>query len=81
MVDLSIVGKLNDFKARVDALPERLLASVSYKQRGGLHFIRVGPVSGSWSIKRAKPALKRDASPDAPATVATISADRMRFVR
>ena len=82
LVDLSIIGKLNDFKARVDALPAKLAAQVSYKKIGGLHFVKIGKLSGSFSVKRAKPVIKRDNAPLAPPSVAVIDAARLsRFVR
>ena len=57
MVDVSLVGKLNAFKARVDSAIERLVSVdpadyVSVTKNGGITFVRVGRFGGSFYAKK-----------------------------
>ena len=60
MTPVTFGDKLENFKQRVDATCEHLLAiadDVEYKKVGGLNFLKVGALRLQWSVK-AKRATK-----------------------
>lgn len=86
MVDLSFAGRLNAFKARVDNAIDTCAdalegaINVEHKKVGGLHFVKVGRLSASFSIKR-KPEVAKPVDAFEPTCCVSLDDRIARFVR